>query len=395
MWPYSQQDIWLAVPADWCVVQPLNTSKFLIAHLTHRALLASSPTCLFHRDAPPITHTGPGRWAGAFLTHDSMEVVGMAERDPRDLHPPARLRRPGPVLEAKAGHYEAERLGAAAPMSASRGNSSLPSFAGTTSKTVSKATAKIVSHAADAATKAGEAAKGGAVAVKQAHRSATLAIDSAIRSLGVDKWLVSTDPAAANRTAAVPRPFRSKPKVFSDPRKGGGDAADEGAAEAGGEAWEVREGEAHTGLPPRAFHKKPKVRQAPAAAVPEAAREMPQVLATEATTQSAAATARAQQPRRLVPVQQGTLDDDDYMPPPRGLDLSAGTGQDDEAGDGLLEEVFEGGSLLGIIGLFVWCASGGTLVGLCLCMRRLFVTRGRSMTRMKHLKAEEKYRSSA
>ena len=41
-WPYTQQDIWLAVPPEW--------------------------------NAPPITQQGSGRWAGAFLTHDAMEV---------------------------------------------------------------------------------------------------------------------------------------------------------------------------------------------------------------------------------------------------------------------------------------------------------------------------------
>jgi hypothetical protein len=39
VWHYSQQDIWLAVPPGW--------------------------------DAPPISMSGEGRWAGAFLTHDS------------------------------------------------------------------------------------------------------------------------------------------------------------------------------------------------------------------------------------------------------------------------------------------------------------------------------------
>jgi len=41
-WPYTQQDIWLAVPPEW--------------------------------NAPPITQQGSGRWVGAFLTHDAMEV---------------------------------------------------------------------------------------------------------------------------------------------------------------------------------------------------------------------------------------------------------------------------------------------------------------------------------
>lgn len=36
-------------------------------------------------DDPPITHSGEGRWAGAFLTHDSMFAVGMVDRDPKDL----------------------------------------------------------------------------------------------------------------------------------------------------------------------------------------------------------------------------------------------------------------------------------------------------------------------
>lgn len=41
-WPYTQQDVWLAVPSEW--------------------------------SEGPITHSGSGRWAGAFLTHDAMEV---------------------------------------------------------------------------------------------------------------------------------------------------------------------------------------------------------------------------------------------------------------------------------------------------------------------------------
>jgi len=59
-WPYSQQDVWLAVPPRW--------------------------------DEPPIGHSGNGRWAGAFLTHDMMEVAGMPPRSEQELRL-ARLRR--------------------------------------------------------------------------------------------------------------------------------------------------------------------------------------------------------------------------------------------------------------------------------------------------------------
>jgi hypothetical protein len=80
-WPYTQQDVWLAVPPDW--------------------------------DSAPITHSGSGRWAGAFLTHDSMEVLGMDPRDPRDLHASTKLRGEGskpPYEDHRAlGHYDAQR----------------------------------------------------------------------------------------------------------------------------------------------------------------------------------------------------------------------------------------------------------------------------------------------
>ena len=49
-WPYQQKDVWLAVPPGW--------------------------------DSKPLKDDGtPGeRWAGAFLTHDSVVVQGMADR---------------------------------------------------------------------------------------------------------------------------------------------------------------------------------------------------------------------------------------------------------------------------------------------------------------------------
>ena len=49
-WPYQQKDVWLAVPPGW--------------------------------DSKPLRDDGtPGeRWAGAFLTHDSVVVQGMADR---------------------------------------------------------------------------------------------------------------------------------------------------------------------------------------------------------------------------------------------------------------------------------------------------------------------------
>jgi hypothetical protein len=81
IWPYTQQDIWLAVPPDW--------------------------------DAPPITHSGEGRWAGAFLTHDSMTVAGNNEpRDPKELHAGVRLRAKPPhivsLTDAKDSHYQTD-----------------------------------------------------------------------------------------------------------------------------------------------------------------------------------------------------------------------------------------------------------------------------------------------
>jgi hypothetical protein len=77
VWPYTQQDVWLAVPADW--------------------------------DKPPITHSGSGRWAGAFLTHDSMEVKGMVNRQPKEQHLGARLRIPRAIMHDEPLHYEAQR----------------------------------------------------------------------------------------------------------------------------------------------------------------------------------------------------------------------------------------------------------------------------------------------
>ena len=57
VWPYTHQEIWLAVPPGW--------------------------------DAPPLEEREAGeRWAGAFLTHDNMAVANMAPRTEYDAAPP-------------------------------------------------------------------------------------------------------------------------------------------------------------------------------------------------------------------------------------------------------------------------------------------------------------------
>jgi hypothetical protein len=69
-------------------------------------------------------------------------------------------------------------------------------------------------------------------------------------------------------------------------------------------------------------------------------------------------------------------------------DASSVEGSEGAAGE-LLETAVEAGAVTGAVALFVWFAGGGTLVGLMLLLRRLCVTRGRSLTRRTHLKDDD------
>jgi hypothetical protein len=93
----------------------------------------------------------------------------------------------------------------------------------------------------------------------------------------------------------------------------------------------------------------------------------------------AAATAKAAKAEQP----QGSLDDDEGA-----AARPAGSSGDGVAGE-LLETAVEAGAVTGAVALFVWFAGGGSLVGLVLLLRRVCVTRGRSLTRRTHLKAKD------
>mmetsp|Transcript_27593 Transcript_27593/g.55539 ORF Transcript_27593/g.55539 Transcript_27593/m.55539 type:complete len:589 (+) Transcript_27593:71-1837(+) len=308
-WPYSQQDIWLAVPPNW--------------------------------DAAPLTHSGSGRWAGAFLTHDSMAVAGMEARDPRDLHASTKLRATG--LKAKQGqdyaderamgHYEAQR-----PF------------------------AKVVKDQLDAALKGVGGEGAGAKATEEnAHPEK----DNEAAAAAVNRIQATKPPSNFSVGKGVKKTGLQAFKVAAAAKQATAEAEDK-------------------------MHRLGMTPDEAAAAVRAAEGEADDVVATvrklaamevaeKATANAKKANAKkaknnAKNNNKKKKGQGGAAE------PALGL-----KGQVLEAVEATLEVTGFGLSFLAVLGFF---ASGGTLVGCGLLLKRVLLTKGRSLTRPSHLKKD-------
>jgi len=299
----------------------------------------------------------------------------MPARAPKDLHRPPRLRalpaaiQPSPPKEDATAAAAAAAAGAAASAAAARTAASATNSARSEATAASAAAtaaasyvqqpgqrAELLNHTWAAAKSFTDAAAvhahGAKKSVLSAHATASRALQGALdatndRFRGRNATQSSGSSSSSSRGDSNNRGKKKQrvPKVHPNPHP-------EAAAAADSEADSATNGE---GSRP----------------------------ARRASSSSSSEKGEPSEPIRLKRQAPVVDDDDDH-----NNDASSVEGSEGAAGE-LLETAVEAGAVTGAVALFVWFAGGGTLVGLVLLLRRLCLTRGRSITRRTHLKADD------